>query len=290
MNPLQRSLIEKIGNDNGFEHVISSEPGRVTLASARHANRVLIALKNDTYHVIFQSKSPTFLPELQRSFPAAVLDADIFQISTEADLAALLRRAASLSRALPSQAANDYQQAVAAELAKLPAGIVHTEVERMVRQRVGQNKFREAMLDYWGGACAVTGIAIPDVLRASHAKPWAECATDAERLDVFNGFLLSANLDALFDRFLISFDEQGALMISPELNAIDLQPLGVLPGMKLRWINSLHEPYLQSHRIRALGKNLSSLGCTWFSRHGLKRTAPPRTVPDSRSPVLNVGV
>ena len=258
MNPLQRSLIEKIGNDNGFEHVISSEPGRVTLASARHANRVLIALKNDTYHVIFQSKSPTFLPELQRSFPAAVLDADIFQISTEADLAALLRRATSLSRALPSQAANDYQQAVVAELAKLPAGIVHTEVERMVRQRVGQDKFREAMLDYWGGACAVTGIAIPDVLRASHAKPWAECATDEERLDVFNGFLLSANLDALFDRFLISFDEQGALIVSPELNGIDLQPLGVLPGMKLRWINLLHEPYLQSHRIRALGKNLSS--------------------------------
>ena len=55
----------------------------------------------------------------------------------------------------------------------------------MVRQRVGQNKFRDAMLDYWGGACAVTGVAIPEVLRASHAKPWAECGTDAERLDVF---------------------------------------------------------------------------------------------------------
>jgi len=33
----------------------------------------------------------------------------------------------------------------------------------MVRQRVGQNKFRDAMLDYWGGACAVTGVAIPEV-------------------------------------------------------------------------------------------------------------------------------
>ena len=44
---------------------------------------------------------------------------------------------------------------------------------------------------------------------ASHAKPWAECANDAERLDVFNGFLLVANLNALFDRFLISFDDTG---------------------------------------------------------------------------------
>lgn len=128
----------------------------------------------------------------------------------------MLRRASSLSRALPSQAASDYQQAVAAELAELPAGIAGTEVEHIVRQRVGQNKFREAMLDYWGGACAVTGVALPEVLRASHAKPWAECATDAERLDVFNG-LLSANLDALFDRFLISFTEQGVLMVAPAL-------------------------------------------------------------------------
>lgn len=46
---------------------------------------------------------------------------------------------------------------------------------------------------------------------ASHAKPWAECANDAERLDVFNGFLLVANLNALFDRFLISFDDTGRL-------------------------------------------------------------------------------
>ncbi|HQC73044.1 MAG TPA: HNH endonuclease, partial [Candidatus Competibacteraceae bacterium] len=150
----------------------------------------------------------------------------------------------------PRQAANDYQQAVAAELAELPAGIAGTEIERRVRQRIGQNKFRDAMLDYWGGACAVTGVAIPEVLRASHAKPWAECATDAERLDVFNGFLLSANLDALFDRFLISFDEQGVLIIAPTLAGLDLLPLGIAPGMKLRWINTLHQPYLAQHRAR----------------------------------------
>ena len=120
----------------------------------------------------------------------------------------------------------------------------------MVRQRVGQNKFRDAMMDYWGGACAVTGVAIPEVLRASHAKPWAECVTDAERLDVFNGFLLSANLDALFDRFLISFDDQGVLVIAPALAGIDLQPLGISSGMKLRWVNALHRPYLELHRAR----------------------------------------
>ena len=249
MNPLQRTLIEKTGNDNGFEHVVVSDVSGVTLASARHANRALVGLDSGAYQVHFQTSSSSLLPELQRNFPATQ-DADAFQVATEADLAALLRRAASLSRALPSQAANDYQQAVAMELADLPAGIVGTDVERMVRQRVGQNKFRDAMLDYWGGACAVTGVAIPEVLRASHAKPWAECGTDAERLDVFNGFLLSANLDALFDRFLISFDEQGVLLTAPALAGIDLQPLGIAHGMKLRWIDSLHQPYLAIHRSR----------------------------------------
>jgi predicted restriction endonuclease len=128
----------------------------------------------------------------------------------------------------------------------------------MVRQRVGQNKFREAMLDYWGGACAVTGVAIPEVLRASHAKPWAECASDAERLDVFNGFLLSANLDALFDRFLISFDEQGFLVTAPALAGTELKLLGIAPGIKLRWVNALHQPYLTLHRGRVLQAHSAS--------------------------------
>lgn len=94
------------------------------------------------------------------------------------------------------------------------------------------------------------GCGSAEVLRASHAKPWAECATDAEQLDVFNGFMLSANLDALFDRFLISFDEQGALITAPALAELDLQPLGISPGMKLRWVNALHKPYLAMLRSR----------------------------------------
>jgi putative restriction endonuclease len=251
VNPLQRTLIEKIGNDNGFEHVLASEASGVTLASARHANRALVDLEGGAYQVSFQAVSSSFLPELQRSFPA-MQDADAFQVVNEADLAALLRRAAGLSRALPSQAANDFEQAVAAELAELPAVIVGTEVERMVRQRIGQNKFRDALMDYWGGACAVTGVAVSEVLRASHTKPWAECGSDAERLDVFNGFLLSANLDSLFDRFLISFDEQGDLIISSALSGGDLQLLGISPGMKLRWVDALHQPYLVMHRSRTL--------------------------------------
>lgn len=114
----------------------------------------------------------------------------------------LLSRAAALAQSLPNQAELDYEAAVQKKLTRLPLN--GTEVECMVWQRIGQNAFRKAMLDYWGNVCSVTVIAVPEVLRASHAKPWANCDSDAERLEVFNGFLLTANLDALFDRCLIT--------------------------------------------------------------------------------------
>lgn len=121
----------------------------------------------------------------------------------------------------------------------------------MVRQRVGQQIFRQAMLEYWDNACAVTGIALPEVLRASHTKPWSECASDAERLDVFNGFLLSANLDALFDQFLITFSDEGGLLVSPAITEKVLQQqVGLDRQMKIRWLAPEHYPYLRYHQCR----------------------------------------
>ena len=127
-----------------------------------------------------------------------------------------------------------------------------TEREATVRQRVGQNLFREGLMALWGGRCAVTGLEIPELLRASHAKPWAECASDAERLDVFNGFLLSANLDVLFDSFLVSFTEAGELLVSKVIPPSDQQKLGLTDGLCLRWISAQHCRYLDFHRQRFL--------------------------------------
>ena len=83
-----------------------------------------------------------------------------------------------------------------AQTAKLPQT---TEAERLVVQRIGQNLFRDALMDYWGGRCPITGITEPALLRASHIVPWADC-NDEQRLDVHNGLLLSALWDAAFDR------------------------------------------------------------------------------------------
>lgn len=104
----------------------------------------------------------------------------------------------------------------------------------------------------------MTGATVTEALRASHAKPWAECADDAERLDAFNGFLLVANLDALFDRFLISFDDTGHLQANACLSQGDLHALGIHPGMALRWLTDKHRPYLQWHRERFLHSGFPS--------------------------------
>ena len=251
MNPLQRALIEKAGHDNGFEYVLPGGALQVALASARHPARVRVVVVEPGFEVSIDSGSATLAQELARSFATSLAGATTFVLPSEALLARWLRRAAALSQALPNQAVTAFEHQVQAELAQLtPPVAQNTEVLRMVRQRVGQQAYRQAMLDYWGGACAVTGLALAPVLRASHAKPWAVCDTDAERLDVFNGLLLAAHLDALFDQFLLSFDEQGSMLVSLQMDSTARNVLGLKPAMQMRWIAPEHQRYMSYHRHR----------------------------------------
>lgn len=251
MNPLQRTLIEKAGHDNGFEYVLPSDGQHVGLGSARHPAQVTVTASEDGFRVAIKSGATTLAQELARTYHHAGDANQGFVLPTEAALAQWLRRAAALSQALPNQAVAAFEAQLQSELSAMPeAAAQNTEVLRMVRQRVGQQAYRQAMLGYWGGACAVTGLALPQALRASHAKPWAECESDAERLDVFNGFLLSANLDVLFDSFLVSFAGTGELMVSQAITPNDQQKLGLATGMQLRWVSAQHGPYLDFHRQR----------------------------------------
>lgn len=106
-------------------------------------------------------------------------------------------------------------QAFLAKVSMLPET---TEAERLVIQRIGQDIFRASLVDYWRGSCPLTGITDPALLRASHIVPWSVCASDAERLDVHNGLLLSALWDAAFDRGLVTFDDNGNPLFSPHLS------------------------------------------------------------------------
>ncbi|CAJ8708813.1 HNH nuclease [Burkholderia pseudomallei] len=120
-----------------------------------------------------------------------------------------------------------------------------TSILTKVNARRGQGQFREDLLRLWGGACAVTGLECREVLRASHVKPWAD-STPKQRLDSRNGLLLSANLDALFDKGLITFDDDGQMQISPRLDAKHREALG-LPK-PLRFAPKELAAYLKYHR------------------------------------------
>lgn len=55
-----------------------------------------------------------------------------------------------------------------------------------LHQAAGQDVFRAGHVAYWDGQWAVTGLAVTELLRARHIMPWADCESDAERLDIFN--------------------------------------------------------------------------------------------------------
>ncbi len=121
-----------------------------------------------------------------------------------------------------------------------------TECEASAKQRIGQDQFREKLIRYWG-TCAVTGCKEQDLLIASHIKPW-EKTTNKERIDPYNGLLLSPALDKCFDQGYVSFDDKGQIMILKKLTADDRKALGINSSMRLRRIDSKHEEYLKFHR------------------------------------------
>jgi putative restriction endonuclease len=90
-----------------------------------------------------------------------------------------------------------------------------TEILATVKQRRGQEFFRDAVLNNFGGRCGVTQLGLRELLVASHILPWGK--HEKERLNVRNGLALSRLHDAAFDRGLIAFDENMKLLLSKRL-------------------------------------------------------------------------
>lgn len=121
-----------------------------------------------------------------------------------------------------------------------------TSKSATVSTRIGQDDFRKKLVRYWK-TCAVTGCNLTSILKSSHIKPWFKSGS-RERLDPFNGLLLTPNLDCLFDSGFISFSDAGEIIISEKLSQEMLIAMGVSASMRLRKINTAHIPYLQYHR------------------------------------------
>lgn len=137
---------------------------------------------------------------------------------------------------------------VDADMAGRPLSV--TTRQQLIEARLGQGRFRQEMLRIWDGRCALTGCGVVRTLVASHAIAWRDDKSPEVRLDPYNGLLLTASIDKLFDLGLISFDDDGKLLHRPSLSASDLASLGVAAGARLRIVNDRHRPYLAAHRAR----------------------------------------
>jgi putative restriction endonuclease len=124
-----------------------------------------------------------------------------------------------------------------------------TETERLRAERLGQSKFRADLLEKFGGRCAVTGIDMPELLRASHIKAWS-LSTDRERLDPNNGILLAVHIDGLFDRGLISFDDLWNLLVGGGVTETVLDTFHLTEIPRAAGLDERSLPYLEHHRSR----------------------------------------
>ena len=131
----------------------------------------------------------------------------------------------------------------------------YTERKGLVTSRVGQGWYRQEILKKWGNKCSISGCSLTEILISSHIKGWSESNED-ERLDPDNGILLSPNIDSLFDKHLISFQDNGSIMISNKVSKEDLEYLGISNSVKLK-VDDGMKKYLLHHRSRFEMKWLS---------------------------------
>jgi putative restriction endonuclease len=124
--------------------------------------------------------------------------------------------------------------------------ITETESEAKTKIRLGQQKFRKKLIPLWDGACALCGIHLPELVRASHSKPWKDSSNE-ERLDPYNGVLLCCNHDALYDHGLIAFDGQGRLHISSIINEEEYKKYELNPKTKIK-LHPENKVYFKWHK------------------------------------------
>ena len=124
--------------------------------------------------------------------------------------------------------------------------LTQTEKTTVIKQRLAQRLFRER-LKAADCRCRVTGISDPAHLRASHIKPWAE-SSDQERQDPANGLLLAPHVDHLFDAGYLSFEDDGTVLTSKDLDTKLLEAWGLEGVRKVAPFSAKQAGYLEYHR------------------------------------------
>ena len=246
LSPLQIAQLAKAATDQGFDLSPVEEGNWLRCRSTQFPEQVWLTEADGGYQLACDSKG--ILDEVAREGVSVDQGSSLptnakgtVHLAEYGGLYQLLGRVSALAKTAPDRLVEEF-------VAATQSMSESTEVERLVKQRVGQDIFRNALITFWQGRCAVTGLVVLPLLRASHIKPWADCENNQERLDVFNGFLLAPHMDALFDGGWITFDDAGRLVKSTLLNDAAVQLLGVNSELKLAHLAADHRPYLEYHR------------------------------------------
>ena len=127
-----------------------------------------------------------------------------------------------------------------------------TTIERIVRTRVGQQKFKKGVMMQCDGTCAFTLVRDEGLLIAGHIRPWSK-SDDIQKLDPQNGLVFTPTYDRLFNNGLITFTDSRALMISPLVSRETATRLHIAPNMEvdiplLGASNAKRREYMDFHR------------------------------------------
>jgi putative restriction endonuclease len=115
------------------------------------------------------------------------------------------------------------------------------ERDATVRVRVNQGFFRRRIVSAYGFRCCVTGLAVPELLVASHIVPWAQDVDN--RLNPRNGLCLNALHDRAFDRGLMWIEDGFTIRFSPRL-----RPPAAPPDSTMEWLTSFDGKQLRLPR------------------------------------------
>ena len=238
-----RNRLKKSALDQGFSISLGESNGWLVFQAHAVPTRLVLSADTEGRDLVGTSHrgvGSELSDELQTA-PITHDGFDCFIAPSSSELFRIIGRIWSLARSLPNEPLAEFERLLKEEP-------LTTEVERLRKERIGQNVFRSALMDYWEKSCAVTGVKNPTLLRASHIVPWATCESDEERLNVHNGLLLVATLDAAFDAGLVSFNDDGRILISKNLSEEDQISSGIGHHMRLTRMNDEVRQRLNWHR------------------------------------------
>lgn len=103
--------------------------------------------------------------------------------------------------------------------------------------RIWQGEYRKKLLEQMP-FCPITGVSDERFLIASHIKPWSK-SNEEEKIDPYNGFMFTPNIDKLFDQWFISFSDESRMLVSPWVSPMNRRYLWIIenkeyPNLQIR--------------------------------------------------------